>query len=51
MMGVYTGRLFRASRPGFEDFGIPSHLHQPARLYPAYIAIKKLFSAKFFSTL
>jgi hypothetical protein len=35
MIGVYTGRLFRASWPGSEDFGIPSHLDQPACLYPA----------------
>ena len=35
MMGVYTGRLFRASWPGSEDFGIPKHPDQPACLYPA----------------
>ncbi len=35
MIGVYTGRLFRASWPGSEDIGIPSYLDQPACLYPA----------------
>ncbi len=45
MMGVYTGRLFRAAWPGFEDFGIPSHLDQPKHVCTRHsIAMKNLFS-------
>jgi hypothetical protein len=45
MMGVYTGRLFRASWPGFEDFGILSHLDQPKHVCTQHsIAIRNFFS-------
>jgi hypothetical protein len=45
MMGVYTGRLFHASRLSFEDFGISSLLKQPACLYPGIVLRSRMLSS------
>jgi len=44
MIGVYTGRLFHASRPGFEGFDIPIHFEAASMFVPRHsIAIKNAF--------